>query len=237
MTDSDCGAKPKCPRRTALLSPQEHMAKFLGFITYGPPKPSAAALAQAAQRTSFEMMLSASAIHEANTQLRDPLRIRFDTGMDVDVTRPCEVTAFATAQDRCTLCDRGFCDKRQSEHAALCRQSGAACARDDSTAAESSDPSDSDSNLSDISVERRRAARRHVLYSYQFLAENTWCSLHEHARAVLCVWSVCTLYTAYHRRILGSSRLTGHASAGRAARGSRRWRSLSRCVWGVGRSK
>ena len=97
------------------------------------------------------MTLCASAIREANTQLREPLRIRFDIDVDGAKTRP--YTAFVTAQGRCTLCDQDFCSKCMSEHAALCRQSGTACARDDSTAAESTDASDSESNLSDISVE------------------------------------------------------------------------------------
>ena len=113
------------------------------------------------------MTLSAAAIREANAQLRDPLRMRFDNGTDMDVdgaTRPCANcslhvdTAYVTAKGRYEVCRLDFCSACMRAHAAMCRRPGAsnnvikALAPDDSTA-DSSDGNSSDSDISDISVE------------------------------------------------------------------------------------
>ena len=156
MSDNASSGSAKCAR---FLSPREYLGRFQGLIQHGPEKPSANALAQADARARFEMALSAAAIREANSQLQDPIRIRF--AMDVDdggATRPCAQcslyvdTAFVKARDRCTLCDQHFCPKCLRKH--VCRMPGAKAAADDSTAVESSDDSSSsDTDLSDISVE------------------------------------------------------------------------------------
>ena len=162
MSDNASSGSAKCAR---FLSPREYLGRFQGLIQHGPEKPSANALARADARARFEMALSAAAIREANSQLQDPIRIRF--AMDVDdggATRPCAQcslhvdTAFAKARDRCTLCDHDFCLACLRKH--VCRRPGvpsiedAKAAPDDSTAAQSSDDSSSsDADMSDISVE------------------------------------------------------------------------------------
>ena len=79
----------KYARKTAFLTPREYMSRFQDLIQHGPPKPTAAALAQAEQRTRFELTLLADATRAANARLRGPLRVRFGSTMDVDcVARP-----------------------------------------------------------------------------------------------------------------------------------------------------
>jgi hypothetical protein len=165
MPDHVCSSAAKrCAKRGAFLSPSEYMARFQGLIRNGPEKPSAAAVAEAEAHTRFEMTLSAAAIREANKQLQDPIRLAMDTD-DHGPVRPCSQcslhmdTAFVKARGRCTQCDQDFCHTCLRQHAALGRcpstasTGGTKAAADDSTAFESSDESDSEADLSDISVE------------------------------------------------------------------------------------
>ena len=145
-------------RKAAFLTPREYMSRFQDLIQHGPPKPTAAALAQAEQRTRFQLTLLADATRAANARLRDPLRVRFDRGssMEVDeVARPCSKcslrveTAFTTASGKCADCRMDLCAACLRAHTTTRHRP---VASDESTA-DNSDGGNSDSDNWDIPVE------------------------------------------------------------------------------------
>ena len=146
--------------RRAFLTPKEYLARFTGLIKHGPPMPSQAAMIEADRKHRFEMTLAAAAIRNANGQLKEPLRMRFDDGCtDAEsCSRPCSScalsmeTAYVVAVGQCKACRQDLCKACIEGHESGCHHLRDLTALREVTAADASTDDTSGSD-SDISIE------------------------------------------------------------------------------------